>query len=549
MTGELYFPEMTGGGGGFLDYDGDGDLDVYLVQGHLLGHGKTVDDALIPPAPGETFRDRLYRNDLVVHPDGRRELRFVDVTEQAELDASGYGMGMATGDYDNDGDMDIYLTNLGPNQLWRNDGDGTFTDVTAAAGVDDDRWSVAAAFFDIDRDGDQDLYVGNYVDFSLSSHKVCVTESGVPDYCGPLAFQPVADRLLRNDGDGTFTNVTRRAGMGLAGSTLGAIPSDFNDDGWMDLYVANDQMPNQLWFGLGKGRFEDEALMAGAAVNRHGQAEASMGVDAADFDNDGDEDLFMAHLARETNTLYRNDGTGMFHDASLETGLGAPSWDYTGFGTAFFDYDLDGHLDLVVVNGAVRKREAQVRAGDVYPMKQPNQLYRNLGGGQFEEVTALAGEVFELMEVSRGAAVGDVDNDGAPDVLVINNSGPVRLLRNQTAASDAGWLGLNLVNAQGSPRLGARAAVLRSGKTPLVRRVRSAGSYVSAHSPRVLFGLGIGDGTETPATTVDVEVHWPDAVDGAPAVELFRGIQTGEYVTLVQGTGTPERDETAVPDS
>ena len=525
MTGQRYFAEPIGSGGALFDYDNDGDLDVYLVQGHLLGEDATIEEAVFPPRHLLPLVDRLYRNDLVE----TGALHFTDVTEASGLEATGYGMGVATGDYDNDGDVDLYVTNWGANQLWRNNGDGTFADVTQQSGVADPRWSVSASFVDVDRDGWLDLYVVNYVNFTLATHKTCSTAGGRLDYCGPLSYDSEPDRLFRNRGDGTFEDVSGRAGILAAyRSGLGVVAADFDDDGWMDLYVANDGMANFLWLNQGEGRFRDRAVLAGAAVNFQGVAEASMGVDAGDLDNDRDEDLFMTHLIQESNTLYLNDGNALFQDVTAMSRLAMPSMPVTGFGTAFFDIDNDSWLDVIAVNGAVKTLGALARAGNPYPLHEPNQLYRNDGDGVFSEITAEAGEVFARSEVSRGLAVGDVDNDGDADVLVVNNSGPVRLLINQVG-QDRPWLGLRLVGAdRRRDMLGARVAVVRTGAATLWRRVRSDGSYASALDPRVLVGLG-----DHP-TVERVEVWWPGGLR-----EAWDDVPTGQYTTLVEGTGRP----------
>ncbi|HEX5759330.1 MAG TPA: CRTAC1 family protein, partial [Thermoanaerobaculia bacterium] len=501
MSGALYFPEMMGQGGALFDYDGDGDLDVYLVQGAMLGPGKTLADALPPPRGPLPPRGRLYRNDLRVAADGTRTLRFTDVTAASGLEATGYGMGVATGDFDNDGRTDLFLANYGPDQLWRNQGDGTFRDVTARAGGSDPLWSVSAAFVDFDRDGWLDLYVANYVDFPLASNPACYAASSRRDYCGPADFPAAPDRLWRNRGaDGAgevrFEDVTLRAGIDLstAGPGLGVLAFDADRDGWPDLYVADDGAPNRLWMNRRDGTFRDEAPLAGAAVNRAGRAEGSMGIDAGDFDADGDEDLFIANLTGETNTLYVNDGAGLFEDRSVESGLAQGSLPFTAFGIAWLDYDNDGWLDVFIASGAVRLQEAAARGGDPYPLKQTNQLYRNLGRDaagrvRFAETTAAAGAVFARQAVGRGAAFGDVDEDGDTDVLVCNNNGPVALLLNQ-AGSRAPWLGLRLLDRRGRDALGARVEVSRQGAPALWRRARSDGSYASANDPRVLVGLG-----------------------------------------------------------
>jgi len=528
MSGNFYMAEVTGSGGGLVDYDGDGDLDVYLVQGTMIGLGRTLEQALFPPRHPQPLTDRLYRNDLHLDSSGQRQLRFTDVTDQAGLSHSGYGMGMTSGDYDNDGDVDLYITNFRSNQLLRNTGAGRFEDVTDAAGVDDPRWSVPATFFDFDRDGWLDLFVGNYIAADLSNPTVCGGLTGAREYCGPGAYPPEPDRLFHNRGDGTFEEVTAAAGLSAGfGGALGVIASDLNGDGWLDLYVANDGAPNNLWINQRDGTFRDEALLAGASVNANGRAEASMGVDAADFDGDGDDDLFMAHLTAETNTLFVNNGQGLFSDATIAVGLAAPSRSYTSFGTAWLDYDNDSWLDLVIVNGAVKEIEALGRQHDPFPLHQPNQLFRNQAGRRFREVSRSAGKVFELSEVSRGAAIGDLDNDGDSDILVINNNGAVRWLENQRG-QQAHWLGLELRGGDpGRDMLGARVAVYRPAQSPLWRRVRTDGSFCSVNDPRVLIGLG-----EEPAVD-KVRVLWPGGT-----VEEWTNLKVDSYNRLERGAGT-----------
>ncbi len=525
MSGEYYFVENLGGGVALLDYDNDGDLDVYFTQGHMLGRGKTWKDALFPPPPDYPMTDRLFRNDLMIRSDGTRVLRFTDVTRAAGIDARGYGMGVAAGDIDNDGDVDLFVTNWGRNQLWRNEGDGHFKEITEAAGLGAPGWGVSAAFADYDRDGDLDLYVANYVHFDTEKNKRCYGLNGAPDYCSPQQYKPMRDRLYRNRGDGTFEDVSESSGIAKqAKPGLGVIAADFNADGWIDYYVANDGETNNLWINQKDGTFKDEGFLAGVAVNMEGAAEASMGVDAGDFDNDGDEDLFMTHLLGETNTLYVNDGQGWFEDRTLAIGLGAPSKGYTAFGTAWFDYDNDGWLDLIVANGDVRVMPILARQGDKYPLRQPNQLFRNRQGKRFEDVTARAGKVFARSEVSRGVAVGDIDNDGDLDAVIANSNGPARLLINQ-AGNAQGWLGLRLVDSHGRDAYGARLRIdLDKGPT-LWRRVRADGSYASAHSPRVLVGLGR-------ARPKAVTITWPDG-----GQERWNDLNTGQWHTLRQGKG------------
>lgn len=530
MSGELYYSEHMGGGVALFDYDRDGDLDVYVTQGHMLGADKTLADASFPPSEEPPFYDRLFRNDL----EAGGGLRFTDVTEESGLRVDGYGMGVAVGDVDNDGWPDLYVTQWNSaNRLLRNGGDGTFRDITEEAGVGEQRWSIAAVFFDYDRDGWLDLYVGNYLDFTFSVHRECANEVGLADYCGPVSFKSVTDTLYRNRGDGTFEDATAAAGITQdAAPVLGAVTGDFDDNGWLDLYLANDEEPNNLLLNQGaddSGRvtFRDEALLAGAAMNNEGKAEAGMGVNAGDFDNDGDEDLFVSHLDQETNTLYINDGGGVFTDRTVEAGLGAPSFDSTGFGTAFFDYDNDGWLDLLVANGAVQGLRDLMLAKDPHPMHQKNQLFHNLGNGRYEDVSARAGAVLELSEVSRGAAFGDLDNDGDSDVVIHNNAGPLRLLINQVG-QDHSWLGLRLTGASvDRDQVGAWVEMLQP--KPLARRVRGDSSYASAHDTRVLFGLGDATG---PAT---VRVTWPNGQR-----EIFDALPLGQYRTLRQGDGQAE---------
>ncbi len=520
-------PEIMGAGAALFDFDGDGDLDAYLVQGSDLEPGAAA------PTGSSPVRDRLFRNDLVESG----ELRFIDVTADSGLDSTGYGMGVAAADYDGDGRTDLYVTNFGPNRLWRNLGGGRFADATQAAGADDPRWSVPAAFFDYDRDGALDLFVANYVDFNLGSHTVCTFGSGEPDYCSPKTYRAEPDRLLRNLGNGSFQDATGRAGIASEfGNGLGAVPADLDLDGRLDLYVANDGTPNQMWMNLGGGRFENRALFAGSAVNGRGEAEAGMGVDAGDLDGDGDEDLYVTHITGETSTLYLNDGSGLFSDAGMVAGLDTPSLAMTGFGTGWLDFDNDGDLDVLAVNGAVRRLD-RARAGAEAAARsaaatdherrfgQPNQLFRNLGDGRFEDVSALGGASFRAYEVSRGAAFGDVDNDGDTDVLISNNNGTVRLLLNVTG-QDSGWIGLRLVTADGRrDALGSLVRVALDDGRMITRRVRAQWSYASSSDPRVLVGLGA-------AGIEDVRVTWLGGGE-----ESFGPLSPRTYHELRQGDG------------
>ena len=525
MSGSFYLPEIMAPGVGLLDYDRDGDLDVFFPQGRMLGTGRSLEDARLRPTERQLpLRGRLYRNDLAA--DGARTLRFTDVTASSGLDARGYGMGVAAGDVDNDGCVDLYVTNLGPNQLFRNNCDGTFTDVSRASRVDDPGWGVSAAFLDFDRDGWLDLYVGNYVEYRPDADIECTSVTGGRDYCPPRVYRAQRDRLYRNLGTGVFADVTARALVGGDfGPALGVSTADFNGDGWIDVYVANDGQANQLWINQRDGTFRNTALLAGVALSADGRAEASMGVDAGDADNNGTDDLFVTNLTGETHVLYVNDGSGIFEDRRGRAGLAAPTVAYTGFGAAWIDVDNDGWLDLLTVNGTIVRHQA-APADHPFPYDQRRQLFRNLGDGRFEEATARAGAAFAPSEVGRGAAFGDLDNDGDADVVVANASGPARVLLNQVG-SRSPWLGLRLTGGPAAPRdlLGARVAIRRRDGVTLWRRVRADGSYASANDPRILAGLGAS------AEPPDVRVVWPDGrTDEWTAVPIDR------WTTLAPGT-------------
>ena len=521
MTGKFYLPEITGSGAALFDFDNDGDLDVYLVQGNVLEPGTKASSTLFPWRGREPPQGKLFRNDLTVGKDGRPTLKFTDITQQSGIVANGYGMGAATGDINNDGLTDLYLSNLGANQIYINRGDGRFADVTRESGTDDPRWSTSASFFDYDRDGWLDLMLVNYADFSVTNSPNCFAATTARDYCTPRVFRAPGNRLLRNKGKGVFEDVTVKAGVDKEfGHGLGVVAADFNGDDWIDIYVANDGDHNQLWINQKNGTFTNEALLAGAAINRNGQAEASMGVDAGDFDGNGTEDIFTTHLIDETNTLYVNLGQTLFEDRTRESGLGMPGRRFTGFGTFFFDYDNDGWLDLFVTNGAVQLLPELVRKKDPFPLGQPDQLFRNTGKGTFVEVIDGAGPGFQLLEVGRGAASGDVDNDGDTDVLVTNNNGPARLYLNEVGNRNH-WLGLRLVGNTGRDMVGAKVEIVISKDRVLRRRVRTDGSYLSANDPRVLVGLGATDRVQS------VRVRWPDGT-----TEEFKDVVIDKYNTL-----------------
>lgn len=517
MAGDFTLAEVMGSGVALLDYDGDGDLDVYLVQQTSLPGAKR------PAAAAPT--GTLLRNDLTVRADGTRAVRFTDVTAKAGLAFVAYGMGVAAGDYDNDGHVDLYVTCIGSNHLLRNRGDGTFFDVTARAHVDDPRWSSSATFFDYDRDGFLDLYVAAYVDWERDPKHRCYAASSARDFCGPQSYRPLVHRLFHNRKDGTFEDVTDRSGVGkVRGSGLGVLSSDLDGDLWPDLFVANDGDADFLFLNNHDGTFREEALLAGVAVNGQGKALASMGVDAADADGDGREDLFVSNIMQEGAALFRNLGEGLFEDRTAAAGLAATTRGKTGFGARFVDFDSDGFLDLVMVNGAVHVLPERARKGDPYPLAQTKDLFRNRGNGVFEVATALAGPAFARPEVSRGLAVGDVDGDGRPDLVVSNSAGDARLLLNRAKNANR-WLGLRLLSREGRDALGARVEVRREKGPPLHRRVRSDGSYLSAGDPRVLVGLGPDPGSTS------VRVVWPGGREESwPPFELDR------YHVLREGT-------------
>ena len=464
---QFNFPEIMSGGAGWIDYDEDGWLDLYLVQGGAIDN-----------AEGNPFRNKLYRN-----VDGTR---FEDVSAAAGVDDGHYGMGLAIGDYDNDGDDDLYVTNVGPNVLYRNEGNGRFTDVSEEAGVNHNGWGASAAFSDYNNDGWLDLYVVNYIEWSLEQELECTSGGAGRDYCHPDNYRaPAADVLFLNEKNGRFRNVALDSGIGaVKANGLGIVPADFDEDGYVDFYVANDGDPNQLWMNDGDGTFSDRALLSGSALNRQGMAEAGMGVVAFDVENDGDTDLFMTHLRDESNTFYRNDG-GAFQDVTGITGLASTSIPYTGFGIGAGDFDHDGHIDLYVANGRVGRAGAS-DASD--PFAEPNQLFKGMGDGTFEEVGPAGGAAANLVGTSRAVASADYDNDGDLDIAILNSGSRIHLLRNE-APKKGSWIGFSILDETGRDAIGARISISSNGKT-WHKIVQPAGSYQASNDPRIHVGLG-----------------------------------------------------------
>jgi hypothetical protein len=438
---------------------------------------------------------------------------------------AGYGMGVAVGDADNDGDLDLYVTNFGPDAFYRNRGDGTFENATTEAGIGNDAYSASAGFFDADGDGWLDIFVTNYLD--LDPTREAIDAAGQPDYAGPSASPPVPDVLYLNKGDGTFADVTEAAGLATPGRGLSVIFDDLDEDGRIDIYVGNDGDPNFAWIRQADGTYVDRAPLMGLAVNGVGRPEAAMGIARGDVDGDGAEDLLISHLVEETNTLYRRLGSGQFFDETLARGLAGPSLDRTGVGTALFDLELDGDLDLIVANGRMFRRRplAGAMLSDHWkPYGEPNQLFVNRGDGRFDEVVEGCGAACDDIEVSRGLVAGDLDRDGDVDLVIANSNGSVRLYRNE-APRQGHWLALRAIDpALRRDAVGARVEVQLDGRV-LSRTVTAARSYFSSADLTAHFGLGEAERVDR------IVVRWPDGeiehFDGGD-VDRFRVVRRGE---------------------
>jgi hypothetical protein len=511
-TSQKYLPESMSGGVAMLDYDGDGWLDLFFVNGAALRDPMRPTD--VPDKSDPAFWNRLYRNN--------RDGTFTDVTEKAGLQGHSYGMGVAVGDYDNDGFPDLYVTNLGSNILYHNNRDGTFSDVTQTAGVALGGWSVGACFVDFDRDGRLDLMVTRYLDWDFSKNVPCGdSRPGYRAYCHPDLFAPVSHALFRNNGDGTFTDVSKAAGIAAhPGKGLGVAINDFNQNGWPDIVVANDSFPQQLFRNNGDGTFTESGFDLGMAYDADGKTFAGMGVDFADYDDDGWPDIFINALARQRYALFRNQGGKAFDYASGSTGLGAISLTHSGWGARFFDYDNDGHKDLFVAQGHVMDNIEMTQPWLRY--KEPPLLLRNLQG-RFTDVSSTAGEAFQRPIAARGAAFGDLNNDGFIDVVISCNDGPPLLLMNR--GNSHHWLAVELSGVKSNrDGIGGRIQLVSPAGKRQFAYVSTAGSYLSASDKRVHFGLGAENSVRL------LEVIWPSGL-----VQRFENLPADRAVLVKEG--------------
>jgi len=505
---EYYLPETTGAGCAFLDFDNDGWMDIYLVNS-----GKC--DFFTPNPP---LRNALYRNN--------RDGTFTDMTEIAGVSGGGYGMGAAVGDYDGDGWPDLYVTQYGRSILYHNNGNGTFTDVTEKAGLAAPGWASSAVWFDYDNDGRLDLFVCRFVDFDKSKNKFCGNEkTGERFYCIPRVYPPAASRLFHNNGDGTFTDVSRESGIAKAlGKAWGVVATDLNNDGWMDLFVANDTVANFLFVNKGNGRFEEMGLEAGVAYSQDGRERSGMGVDSADFDQDGWPDLFVTNVDQEMYSIYRNNHDLTFEDLAGQMGLGRLTRLLSGWGVKFFDYDNDGNLDLFIANGHPDDK-IEVHSSHV-TYKEPLLLFHN-NGRSLESVGAAAGPAFAQSFAARGMAIGDFNNDGAVDVLVTVNDGPPLLLKN-VAARENHWLGVRLVGQKSNPDATGAKITWQAGDLKRSKLKVGGGSYLSSHDPREVVGIG------KRAKIDKLEIRWPQP---SGRMETFTDLPIDRYITIVEGSG------------
>ena len=509
LSSEMYLPETVGAGCAFLDYDNDGWMDIYLVNSGPCDFYK----------PSKPLRNALYRNN--------RDGTFTDVTEKAGIPGNAYGMGVAVGDYDGDGLPDMYVTQYPNSILYHNNGDGTFTNVTAKAGVAAPGWATSAVWFDYDNDGRLDLFVCRFADFDRSKNVHCGSkETGTSYYCKPNVYKPMASWLFHNNGDGTFTDVSEQSGIAKSlGKAWGVVAADIDNNGWMDLFVASDTAPNSLFTNSGKGHFEDIGFLAGVAYSPFGVARSGMGVDAADYDQDGWLDLFVANVDHETYSLYHNNKDRTFEDVSVSAGIGSATTLMSGWGLKFFDYDNDGNVDLLLCNGHPDTTIDKHQPGVHY--FEPMMLFQN-NGKSWQNVSSSSGAIFSKEIAGRGLALGDFDNDGAVDVLVaVNNAGPI-LLRN-SATQNNHWLGVHLIGRKANIDAVGAKIVYQAGELKRQKTKVGGGSYLSSHDPRMVLGLG-------QQTKLDwIEVHWPQP---SGKVERFTGLPIDQYITIIEGQGT-----------
>lgn len=502
---EMYLPETTGAGCAFLDYDNDGWMDIFLVNSGAC-------DFYTPPHP---LRNALYRNN--------RNGTFTDVTEHAGVAGGGYGQGVAVGDYDGDGFPDIYLTQYGRSILYHNNGDGTFTDVTEHAGVAAPGWASSAVWFDYDNDGRLDLFVCRFVDFSKEKNKWCGNrQTNERWYCIPKVYDPMPCWLFHNNGNGTFTDVSKESGIADSlGKAWGVVACDINNDGWMDLFVANDTVENFLFLNR-KGKFEQDGVLAGVGYDSYGRPRSGMGVDAADYDQDGWADLFVANVDQEMFSLYHNNKNESFSDVAVPSGIGPTTKLMSGWGLKFFDYDNDGDLDLLLCNGHPDdKIDARI---DGVKYLEPMLLFHNTGNG-LKNVSAQAGPIFSKPLAARGMALGDFDNDGAVDVLVAINNGAPILLRNNVGAQN-NWLGVKLVGKKANPDAVGARLTYQSGDWKRSHIKVGGGSYLASHDPRMVLGLGKRDKIDW------LEVTWPQP---SGKKQRFTDLPINRYITIVEG--------------
>jgi hypothetical protein len=502
---QKYLPESSGAGCAFLDYDNDGWMDIYFVNS---GKSNFYN-------PAHPLRNALYRNN--------RDGTFTDVTEKARVSGGGYGQGVAVGDYNGDGFPDLYVTQCGRNILYRNNGDGTFTDVTVQAGVAANGWSTTAVWFDYDNDGRLDLFVCQFAELDLL-HGCATDAAGLRHYCIPTTFNPMPSWLFHNNGDGTFTDVSKSTGIaGHLGKSWSVVAADVNNDGWMDLFVSNDTVPNFLFMNHA-GKFEDSALEADVAYSRDGRARSGMGVDAADFNQDGWMDLFVANIDEEVFSLYRNNGEGGFDDVATQLGIGMSTRWMSGWGLKFLDYDNDGDVDLIAANGF--PDDLLDEASGMIQWKQRLLLFHH-EGKVFRDVSAESGPVFSRTFPARGLAIGDFDNDGGIDVLIVNNDAAPLLLHNQVGRRN-NWLGIHLIGRKCNPDAVGAWVTWQAGDLKRSRVKIAGGSFLSSHDPRMVLGIGQRPKIDT------LEVSWPLP---SGALERFSDLPLNRYITLVEGTG------------